>query len=1011
MSGISVGTAQDAAPRLAGLVAAALIIAAAGPARLTMAHGRLDPTGRYEIRWWTVDDGLPETPLQGIAAAADGTIVCGSRSRIVRFDGIRFRPLRQDVTAKLHAAIGDFWALGFDGQGRLWVQGRQAVACLVDDPESPRVRWEVHRLGDVVLTGLTFTKTGRPLCIGRDALLVNRDGRFETVAVTSSEGGTWQFGEVDPRSGDLWLWQGEGSDVVLRVANAAVAETAWPAHRVDASSPVATIGFGPEGAWAVTADAVCHHRDDGWKAVANLPKTETQRLRGKIRQAPDGTLWVSSHDALTAFKGGDVEAVIGALPGFSQYTHRLLVTPDGTVWAACSGGLLCVRRTGVTVDRVPGCTAVFERADGSLLVGSPGGITVLHAKSGATDPVASLAPQAVPTSILETADGCIWVGTQDAFIHRISDGRITQVTHAASEPFRELRSTTALTCDSSGRIWAGTANGLALYDPVAGGFELVSGHGAPVPVRIIGLAADHDGGLLVAATGRGVDRIGPDGRSRRLVRWPSMPGGRSAVFRRDSRGTLWVGGDRGLLRLAGNGTTFLVSRATGLVDDCVRQIDEDSHGRLWVATKDGHVQGMRLEDLEALAAGGRKLVRGIVLHVGAGLDAAECIGTTGRLPSGKPTSTSLVVPLEGGVARFPPPRTFPGGHGDGPPTLTLTRDAEHGRPRFTLASPGMHLDAQPLHQTRLRGIEPAWSEPTTEETRQYEALPAGNYVFEARRVAGETDADFPSAMLPVDVPLPWWRRPWAVAIQAVTLVVVAASFSRWFAAVRARRIIASLEMQRARDRERARIARDIHDSLGAGLTRMALMTENARRSGSTGESLHARLDAIYRDAHDLTRSVDEIVWAVNPVNDTLAEFVSFTMQDVEDFARAGDLALRLDVPTDLPDVRIDAGVRHHLCLAIREAAQNVLRHAQAKCLEFTVRLQAGSLIVSIADDGCGFHPERHTAEGQDGLRNIRSRIRDVGGTCTIDSTPGRGTRVTLTVPLTALATGHGRKEP
>jgi len=144
------------------------------------------------------------------------------------------------------------------------------------------------------------------------------------------------------------------------------------------------------------------------------------------------------------------------------------------------------------------------------------------------------------------------------------------------------------------------------------------------------------------------------------------------------------------------------------------------------------------------------------------------------------------------------------------------------------------------------------------------------------------------------------------------------------------------------------------------------------------------------------------------------------VNDVEEFVHAGNLSLRLDVPDGPADGQLlPTHVRHHVFLAVREALQNVLRHANAAHVDFTIGLTPEAMVVSVRDDGTGFAIDRQPAAGQDGLRNMRDRVAEVGGTVTITSGPGvpagatagaatgsvagstsrSGTCVTFTIPL------------
>jgi signal transduction histidine kinase/streptogramin lyase len=1001
-----------------GLVCA--LPAALGASFLAAAEFQTDASGRFDVRWWTMDDGFPEVPLTGLTETAEGTLLCASRSRLVEFDGISVRPWQQTVTQPLHKQIGDFWSIGFDGQRRLWIQGRKAVACLTERPDpSPgpakgRWTWRVFGFESGIISGMCFDDDGRPIVIGPNLACRFNGSEFVTLPLVEplrqTPGDGWRFGCFDACHNELLLWGGVASGPFLRFGKGedgrATAAALSPLPRQP--DRVVTVGKAPQGALALRPDRVLARVDGAWEEVHRGLPGAASRISGKVVGSSDGTIWVSNHDELLACRDGRIEASIGGLQGFSIYTNAMLATADGTTWATCAGGLLMIRRLPFSFAPLAGCTVARECADGSILVGA-GGTIWRHPgpAGGAYDRVATLPNSAVPTAVVQTETGHIWVGTQDAFIYRIAGGEVRQMTHPA-EHSRELRSVTALACDRQDRIWAGTTNGLAMYDPNEDRFEFVFPHGVPSPVRILGLTSEADGSLLVASPTRGVERRGVDGSLARLALPRDLPGRRWVVMDRDSWGALWVGGDRGLLRITETGSTLRLSRAEGLIDEDICQIADDGHGRLWIATRRGHLQGIRLDDLERLATGRVSMVRGIVLNAGSMLGGAEC---RGRGSSALPVSArSLLVPFETGLIRLqtsvdaslPAVRM---------PTVACGQVVARGgllETRMRVSVPGMHLDDPPTFQVRLDPIDGNWSAPTVVDAFDYPRLPAGHFAFRVRQLAGETDAEFPSVAVDVAVPTPWWRHP--TVFSAATLLVsgAAAGLARGVTRWRDRRRIADLERQQERDRERARIARDIHDSLGAGLTRVALMSELARQQALPGQPVDTQLDLIYRDARALTRAVDEIVWAVNPANDTLAEFVTFIMQDTEDFARAGGLRLRLDVPTVIPGTPLEAHVRHHVCLCVREAVRNVLEHADAASLGLTIRFGGERMEMIIEDDGRGFSGDFPPRDEQDGLANIHTRIRDVGGSVSIESMPGRGTRIHLVVPVASFPPRTGR---
>ena len=173
------------------------------------AASSLDRTGRFAIQWWTIEDGLPEAPVNGLAFAPDGTLFCTSPTRISRFNGATFEPLPARVTDPVREAVGGFSNIGFDHDGRLWVQGGRAAAMLsTTDHRSNRWRWTVHVHRHGRFNSLAFTREGLPVLVGPNMVLMFDGKRFHEVAdvVRNDRRVLWRYGDVDPTSGDLWLW-------------------------------------------------------------------------------------------------------------------------------------------------------------------------------------------------------------------------------------------------------------------------------------------------------------------------------------------------------------------------------------------------------------------------------------------------------------------------------------------------------------------------------------------------------------------------------------------------------------------------------------------------------------------------------------------------------------------------------------------------------------------------------------------------------------------------------------
>jgi signal transduction histidine kinase len=211
-----------------------------------------------------------------------------------------------------------------------------------------------------------------------------------------------------------------------------------------------------------------------------------------------------------------------------------------------------------------------------------------------------------------------------------------------------------------------------------------------------------------------------------------------------------------------------------------------------------------------------------------------------------------------------------------------------------------------------------------------------------------------------------------------------------------------LEFQRGIENERARIAKDIHDDLGSTLTRITMLSDPVRGAKEETPENAGNIQQIHTIARDLTRSMDEIVWAINPQHDTLDDLMAYLESFAQDFLESAGMSCRLDVPPRLPVVPLMADARHNLFLAFKEALHNIVKHSGATGVQIVARFTPAEFRLTVEDNGCGFVPAEAGREGSgNGLANMSSRLAKMGGEFEIKSIPGRGTKVMFIVPLTS----------
>lgn len=203
--------------------------------------------------------------------------------------------------------------------------------------------------------------------------------------------------------------------------------------------------------------------------------------------------------------------------------------------------------------------------------------------------------------------------------------------------------------------------------------------------------------------------------------------------------------------------------------------------------------------------------------------------------------------------------------------------------------------------------------------------------------------------------------------------------------------------QKLLERERTLIARDIHDDLGAGLTQLVLQGEVAQMEFSTGSPARERLSQLSEKARAVSRSLEEVLWAVNSKRDTLRDFTSYLCKYAQSFLSTTAIRCRLEVQSDMPSTAFDLPVRRSLFLAVKEALNNAAKHSGATELFLHIQRERDQVIVVVADNGQGFDATLQT-DGN-GLNNMQQRLDEMGGVCQIFSEPGAGCRVEFTMPL------------
>jgi signal transduction histidine kinase len=442
----------------------------------------------------------------------------------------------------------------------------------------------------------------------------------------------------------------------------------------------------------------------------------------------------------------------------------------------------------------------------------------------------------------------------------------------------------------------------------------------------------------------------------------------------------------------------------------------DDGGGFWFASDHGIFQ-VRVSEIEAVAEGRAERVHSTVFGRDEGLSGLQAFygyapgaakSRDGRLWFPMRTGLAVVNPRHVPANRVPPRLLIERGAVDGP----VTQPNAAGR--FVLA-PGHHrLDVDFTAPTfvapesirfryRVEEWDDDWIDGGTKRRASYSRLPAGDYVFRvtACNNAGIWNENGATCALTV-LPFVWQRWPVRAAMLCVfTLGVIAAV--RYVSYRRLRLKLSRLERETALQRERTRIAQDLHDDIGASLTHIALLSELAQKDFDKPLQAKGHMDQIFRSAQTVVRSLDEIVWTVNPKNNTLDLFIAYLCTYAPDYLRSAGIRCRLDVPVDVPTMPLPSEVGHHLYLVVKETLHNVVKHAAATQVWLRLRLAEETITLTIEDNGRGFQTHGKVPTDADGLGNLNRRLGEIGGQCEQRSEQrsehGKGTTTTFILPL------------
>jgi ligand-binding sensor domain-containing protein/signal transduction histidine kinase len=982
----------------------------------------LEPNGRFTVDAFGTAQGLPSSVVLAVTQTRDGYLWVGTLAGLARFDGVHFEVFDENNTPGIKSS--QIRRLYEDHQTNLWIGTEDGGISVVKAGKVSNVDIGQGSYAGR-LTAVCEDTNGAVLLYTDSGLLARyRDGKIDTRPVGSGAASLcWALIAED--SGRLWA----GTDMQMFALN--------------------PNSLAPDKVSSVRLNFLLASKRGGYWRLANnrIQKCIGERVErdwgpylwtntlpiGAACEDRDGNLVVGTFgDGIYWFDSDGTATRITKEDGLSHNSVlALTMDREGCLWVGTSGGgLNRVRRKLFDVlgpSRGSVVQSVCEDGAKGLWIGYTGN-RVDHYMSSDTQRF-RLIPGTLPVDVnpdllldvksvfvgrKQGALGGNWVvgGTWGALGPHLFQLEYGQFAPLALPGSLDQR-VSAIFQDRAGRLWLGTQGGLLRLDDL----RLFATRDGLSADDVRAISEDREGSLWIGTEGGGLSRMRDD-HFTCFTKTNGLPGNSVSAALVDADGVLWVATSGGLARYQGGKWTPF-SKKQGLTSNRLGYLLDDGRGHLWLGSNAGLMR-LKKEELNRFAEDPTTLVSCRVYGETDGLPATEC--TTGSQPGAcRSEDGTLWFPTIQGLAWLnparlnlntnPPPVVIEAVLVDGqiqnPETLraaspqTVTIPARKEGLEIRYASLNLAAPDRGRFKCQLEGYETTPKErPGNVREVLYGKLPPGDYHFKVT-ACNEDDVWNPAfATLGVTVLPPFWRTWWFLILSTLLLLGMIVGSVHYVSTQRLQRQLAALRQKEALEKERARIARDIHDQVGASLTQLSLLGELVEGDKNHPEEVEGHARQIEQTALETTRALDEIVWTVNPSNDTLDGLITYVCKYAQDYLAVAGLRYRLEAPPQLPGTPITPELRHNVFLASKEAITNVVRHAQATAVSLRLRLEPASFSLEIEDNGrglAGLDPK--AAQTRNGLRNMRKRMEDIGGSFHMGPAPERGTIIRLTAPI------------
>jgi len=997
----------------------------------------LDPTldvSQYAHTAWSSRDGFPKGIVEAIAQSPDGYLWLGTEFGLLRFDGVRaipwLPPASQhlpgtEISSLLVARDGTLW-IGTDKGLASWKDGKLSgypefsgkISSLLED----RAATVWAGVWSPSSSKICSIRVGSVQCYGADGSF----GYAVFCLYEDSRGTLW----VGAQTG-LWRWR------------------PGPPRLYPLPERPNGVFEGDNGAPLIATSDGIRQLVDGKADAYPIPGLGQQFFATRLLRDRDGGLWVGTNQGLLHVHHGrtDIFARSDGLSG--DYVIRLFEDREGNIWVATYSGLDRFRDLAVPTisvhqglsDSAAGTALAAE--DGSIWIGTNDGLnrrnhgqfTIYRKRrpkgaggakakrqvrpSGAANERArGMTDPGLPDSRIESLDqddrGRIWVSTRGGIAY-LEKGEFISVPGVTAGQVHSIAG------DNQGNLW--------IADQDQGLLHLLGGHVVEqIPWIRLGrkdyastlLVDPLHGGLWLGFFQGGLVYF-KNGEIRASYGTAEGLGeGRVNDLQSDRDGALWAATEGGLSRVR-NGRVATLATSNGLPCNAVHWMMEDDAHSVWLDSACGLVRIARAE-LDAWAGDPKRMIHGTVFDESDGvrsdLFASGYSPRVARSTEGKlwfPTfdGVSVIDPRNLAFNKLPPPVHIEQLTADGKIYWqNLSGDAFSSRPKLPPLVRDLTIDYTALSlvvpakvhfRFKLEGQDKDWREVVNDRRVEYSNLPAGNYRFRVTACNNSGVWNQTGDVLDFSITPAYWQTDWfrALCVFALLGMIWTVYRLRVRALERRQEEIRALneQMVKSQEAERIRISGELHDGVLQQITSLTLRLGKVRNQVPPDSDAKVTVTGLQKQLIQIGTDIRHLSHELHPALLQESGLPGALCAYCEEFSNVRGLPVSCE--TDRSVENLSPGAALCLYRIAQEALGNAAKYSAAKKVEVRLTRSEGRVWLSVSDDGVGCNPDQIGRSGGLGLINMRERALQLDGTFEFDSTPGRGTTVTVTVPFRA----------